>query len=65
MADPVRTRRSLRELQTLYDSGDKQPLEDVVRAFRGIQDMESSAMFELATFHGAPEELRAGVPRAK
>ena len=61
-----RIRRSLQEIQYLYDSGeDRKPLETLIRAFRGIQlrppnyDLppeEDKSFFRIAGFHGEPFE---------
>ena len=53
-----RVRLSIQELVYKYTSGeDKAPLEDLIRAFRGIQKLEPSnpdSFFFIAGFHGEP-----------
>ena len=61
-----RIHRSLQEIQTLYDSlEDRKPLENLVRAFRGIQlkvpnyrqpPGEDMSFFRIGGFHGEPFE---------
>jgi tyrosinase len=61
---PVGVRRSLRELQDAWDAGDRRPLEDVVRAWRGIQALppdDPQSFFVLGGFHGEPFQLREAV----
>lgn len=53
----LRTRYSVRELQKKYEKGDKKPLEDLVRAWKGIKDLPASdtkSFFNLAGYHGEP-----------
>ena len=53
-----RIRYSIQELQAKFDSGeDRSLLENVVRAFRGIQALppdDPNSFFELAGYHGEP-----------
>ncbi|KAH8805271.1 putative tyrosinase [Xylogone sp. PMI_703] len=53
-----RIRRSLQEIQAKYDSGeDKSELENLVRAFRGIQELDPSnpnSFFTIGGYHGLP-----------
>lgn len=54
---PPRVRRSLHDLQDDYAKGNKKPLQDLWRAFRGIQKLEFTdpdSFFKLAGFHGEP-----------
>ncbi|KAF8969193.1 putative tyrosinase [Flammula alnicola] len=54
----VRVRHSLQHIQQLYDSGeDRSKLENLIRAFRGIQALppdDSKSFFHLAGLHGLP-----------
>ena len=64
---PLRVRRSVRELQKMYDAGDKEPLEDLIRAWRGIQALEPDdyhSFFVIAGYHGEPfrDQERAASP---
>lgn len=50
-------RKSLIELQNEYESGNKKPLEDLIRAWKGIQEldpMDPKSFYCLAGFHGEP-----------
>lgn len=52
-----RVRRSITELQDAYKKGDKKPLEDLWRAWKGIQDLDyddPKSFFRLAGYHGEP-----------
>jgi tyrosinase len=52
-----RVRRSIQELQTLYDEGDKELLETLWRAWKGIQELpldDPRSFFTLGGYHGAP-----------
>ena len=55
---PVRVRQSLHYIQHLYDSGeDRSKLENLIRAFRGIQALppdDPKSFFHIAGFHGLP-----------
>ncbi len=55
---PVRVRHSLQYVQNLYDSGeDRSKLENLIRAFRGIQALpvdSKNSFFYLAGLHGLP-----------
>ena len=55
---PVRVRHSLQYVQNLYDSGeDRSKLENLIRAFRGIQALpvdNKNSFFYLAGLHGLP-----------
>lgn len=51
------TRKSLLELQKEYESGNKKPLEDLMRAWKGIKEldpMDPKSFYCLAGFHGEP-----------
>jgi tyrosinase len=50
-------RRSIQDLQNDYAKGDKKPLEDVMRAWKGIKELppdNPKSFFRLAGFHGEP-----------
>ena len=52
-----RVRRSLADLQDDYESGNKQPLEDLMRAWKGIKELPPSdprSFFVLGGYHGEP-----------
>ncbi|KAF3903527.1 Tyrosinase [Arthrobotrys entomopaga] len=54
---PIRTRESLHNLQRQYDAGDTEPLEKLVRAFKGIQERDPSdqdSFWVIAGYHGEP-----------
>jgi tyrosinase len=56
-ASQPRVRRSITELQDDYASGNKKPLEDLWRAFKGIQELppdHADSFFRLAGYHGEP-----------
>ena len=60
----IGTRRSVRDLQTEYDRGNKKPLEDVIRAWKGIKELPPSdlnSFFVLGGYHGEPFEVRKAV----
>jgi tyrosinase len=64
MTEQMIVRRSLRELQTEYDKGNKQPLEDLVKAWAGIQqlaDTDPLSFFVLGGYHGEPFQYRTDV----
>jgi tyrosinase len=57
MSKPLAIRRSLTDLQTAYDKGDKVPLETLMRAWKGIKELppsEPNSFFMLGGFHGEP-----------
>lgn len=63
-SDEIRVRRSVHELQNAYDRGDKKPLEDLVRAWRGIQQLpfaDKRSFFAIAGYHGEPFQYRPQV----
>lgn len=52
-----RVRRSITELQDDYAKGNTKPLEDLWRAWKGIQERDPDhpeSFFRLAGYHGAP-----------
>lgn len=64
----VATRPSLTSLQAAYDAGDKKPLEDLVRAWRGISALpptDPRSFFVLGGFHGEPFNDRVAVDALK
>ncbi len=53
----VGVRRSVRELQEDYDQNKKQPLEDFIRAWKGIKELppeDPNSFFRLGGYHGEP-----------
>ncbi|WP_406664333.1 tyrosinase family protein [Gallaecimonas sp. GXIMD1310] len=53
----LNTRYSVRELQQQYDAGNKQPLEDLLRAWIGIKALppeDLNSFFVLGGYHGEP-----------
>jgi tyrosinase len=57
-------RVSITELQNDYDQGKKQPLEDLVRAWKGIQELppgDVNSFFVLGGYHGEPFTSRPAV----
>jgi tyrosinase len=63
-ASKVKVRRSVRDLQSEYDRGNKKPLEDLVRAWKGIQELPPSdpqSFFALGGLHGEPFQYRKAV----
>jgi tyrosinase len=64
IANTVKTRFSVSYLQSEYDKGNKQPLEDLVRAWKGIQELDPSdkrSFFVLGGYHGEPFSYRRAV----
>jgi tyrosinase len=52
-----RIRWSLTDLQEKYDSGEKKPLEDLMRAWKGVKELPPSdrrSFFVLGGYHGEP-----------
>ena len=52
-----RVRRSLTELQSEYEAGSKKPLEDLMRAWKGIKELppdDPQSFFVLGGYHGEP-----------
>lgn len=63
-APTVRVRRSILDLQNEYDRGNKKPLEDVIRAWKGIQALpptDKRSFFILGGYHGEPFNYRSAV----
>lgn len=53
----VRVRRSIQDLQHDYDNGKKKPLEDLMRAWKGIKDLppdNPDSFFVIGGYHGEP-----------
>jgi tyrosinase len=53
----LRVRRSLTDLQDDYDKGNKKPLEDLMRAWKGIKELppdNPESFFMLGGYHGEP-----------
>ncbi len=53
----LKVRRSLLELQRDYESGNRKPLEDLMRAWKGIKELppnDEKSFFKLGGFHGEP-----------
>jgi tyrosinase len=53
----MQVRRSIRELEADYAAGNKKPLEDLIRAWKGIQELPSTdpnSFFIIAGYHGEP-----------
>jgi tyrosinase len=56
-APRVRVRKSIYELQREYEAGNKQPLLDLMRAFKGMKELdhtEQYSFFKLGSYHGLP-----------
>ena len=52
-----RVRRSIQELQDEYTSGNKKPLADLMRAWKGIKELDPAdprSFFVLGGYHGEP-----------
>lgn len=53
----LRVRRSILELQNEYESGNKKPLETLMRAWKGIKELpyaHPKSFFKLGGYHGEP-----------
>lgn len=53
----LRVRRSIQDLQNDYKEGNKRPLEDLMRAWKGIKDMppdNPDSFFVIGGYHGEP-----------
>jgi tyrosinase len=60
----LRVRRSIYDLQMEYDRGNKQPLEDLVRAWVKIKNLpptDKRSLFVLGGYHGEPFQYRKAV----
>jgi tyrosinase len=60
----LRKRRSISALQADYDNGIKQPLEDLMRAWKGIKELppeSEHSFFRLGGYHGEPFQYRQAV----
>jgi tyrosinase len=56
-ASKLRVRRSIVELQHEYEQGNKKPLEDLMRAWKGIKELaydDPKSFFTLGGYHGEP-----------
>jgi tyrosinase len=57
MSKPLGIRRSLSDLQAAYDAGDTVPLQNLMRAWKGIKELppnDPNSFFMLGGFHGEP-----------
>jgi tyrosinase len=57
MSTALRVRRSIQYLQDEFDKGNKKPLEDVMRAWKGIKELspdDPRSFFVLGGYHGEP-----------
>ncbi len=57
MGGTLRVRRSITELQRSYDAGDKEALEALMRAWKGIKELppgDPRSFFVLGGYHGEP-----------
>lgn len=58
MSSPqLKMRQSLRELQNQYESGNRAPLENLMRAWKGIKELPADnphSFFRLGGYHGEP-----------
>ena len=57
MANGLRVRRSILDIQADYDAGNKTELEDLMRAWKGIKELgpnEFRSFFMIGGFHGEP-----------
>ncbi len=60
----IKVRRSVYDLQMEYDKGNKQPLEDLVRAWVGVKNLpptDKRSFFVLGGYHGEPFQYRQAV----
>ena len=63
-AKPVAVRQSVQHLQDEYDQGNKKPLDDLVRAWKRIQELpprDVNCFFVLGGYHGEPFASRPDV----
>jgi tyrosinase len=57
MMKALRIRRSIQELQADYDKGNKKPLENLMRAWKGVKELppeDPRSFFMIGGFHGEP-----------
>ena len=57
MGNHLRVRRSLTDLQRDHDDGNKKPLEDLMRAWKGVKELppdDPRSFFVLGGYHGEP-----------
>jgi len=57
MPSQLRIRQSVRELQDQYDAGNKKPLEDLMRAWKGVKELppdDPKSFFMIGGYHGEP-----------
>lgn len=60
----MKVRQSIQTLQEEYEKGNKKPLEDLVRAWKGIKELPADhpqSFFTLAGYHGEPFQYRKAV----
>ena len=56
-SNSIKIRQSVRQLQNEYDQGNKKPLENLIRAWKGIQELPATdkrSFFVLGGYHGEP-----------
>lgn len=56
-ATALRVRHSVRELEQMYEAGNKKPLEDLMRAWKGIKALppeDVNSFFNIGGYHGEP-----------
>jgi tyrosinase len=64
MTSKLKIRRSIYDLQKEYKQGNKKPLEDVVRAWKGIQELpptDKRSFFIFGGYHGEPFNYRTAI----
>lgn len=57
VANKLRIRHNIVALQEAYESGNKEPLETLMRAWKGIKELPASdpnSLFTIGGFHGEP-----------
>lgn len=57
MSEGLRVRRSIEDLQADFESGNTKPLDDLMRAFKGIKELppeDPRSFFVLGGYHGEP-----------
>jgi tyrosinase len=65
MSNGVNIRMSIQELLDAYDAGKTEPLENLVAAWKGIQDLpydDPNSFFVLGGYHGEPFQYRTPQP---